>query len=40
MKQFENTTMNVIINNGVTENVNKNNPPESDFIIKSFKFEN
>lgn len=32
MKQFENATMNVIINNGVTENVNKNNPPESDFI--------
>lgn len=32
------TTMNVIINNGVDANVDKTNPPKSDFIIKYFKY--
>lgn len=36
--QIHNTTMNVIINNGVTSNVNLDNPPESNFIIKDFNY--
>lgn len=32
------TTMNVIINNHVDSNVDKTNPPKSDFIIKCFKY--
>jgi len=39
MKHFENTTMNVIINNHVDYDVDKENPTESEFIIKYFKYE-
>ena len=38
LKQFDNVTMNVIINNGVTDQVDVNNPPESDFQVKYFKY--
>lgn len=39
LKDFNNTKMNVIINNAVTKRVNPKNPPNSDFIIKYFKYE-
>ena len=38
LKQLDNTTMNVIINNGVTESVDRQYPPESDFVIRNFKY--
>lgn len=38
LKYFENTTMNVIINNHVDESVNLQNPTESEFIVKYFKY--
>lgn len=31
--------MNVILNNGVTSFVDTKNPPKSDFVIKSFKYQ-
>ena len=37
LRYFENTTMNVIINNGVDEFANENNS-ESEMIIKYFKY--
>jgi len=36
LSQLNNTTMNVIINNGVTADVNLEQPPTSNFIIKDF----
>ena len=36
LEQLNQTTMNVIINNGVTAEVNLTNPPNSNFIIKDF----
>ena len=38
LKQLDNTTMNVIINNGVIESVDRQYPPESDFVIRNFKY--
>lgn len=38
LDMFNETTMNVIINNHVDVNVDKTNPPKSDFIIKNFKY--
>ena len=38
LEQLDNTTMNVIINNGVTESVDRQYPPESDFVIRNFKY--
>jgi beta-glucanase (GH16 family) len=38
LQRLEGTTMNVVINNGVTANVNQVDPPESDFIINSFRY--
>ena len=38
LKHLENTKMNVIINNGVTKRVNQIDPPESDFIISTFRY--
>lgn len=38
LSQLSNTTMNVVINNGVTEDANLSVVEESDFIIKNFKF--
>lgn len=38
MSQLNQTKMNVIINNGVTAEVDKINPPKSDFVIDSFEF--
>lgn len=38
MDQLSKTTMNVVINNGVTEKVDIKNPPYSSFIIKSFNY--
>lgn len=37
LDQFNRTTMNVILNNSIDSNVDINNPPISDFIIKYFK---
>ncbi len=39
LKYFDNVTMNVIINNHVDSDVDVDNPPVSEFIIKSFKHE-
>jgi len=39
MGQMNNTTMNVILNNGVTAGVNKLDPPKSNFIVEYFKYE-
>ena len=39
MSQINNTHMNVIINNGVTNDVDVKNPPISDFIIKNFEYK-
>jgi hypothetical protein len=39
LKQLAATKMNVILNNGVTEDVDRMSPPVSDFIIKSFTYE-
>lgn len=38
MEELSKTTMNVIINNGVTKEVNISNPGQSNFIVKSFKY--
>lgn len=38
LSRLKNTQMNVIINNGVTDKVDLNNIPTSDFIIKSFRY--
>lgn len=38
LSQLSKKKMNVIINNGVTANVNTINPPQSDFIIKNFRY--
>lgn len=38
MKSFEGTTMNVIINNHVDYEVDRENPPISSMIVKSFKY--
>ena len=38
LKQLDNTTMNVVINNGVIESVDRQCPPESDFVIRDFKY--
>jgi hypothetical protein len=38
LKQLDNTTMNVVINNGVIESVDRQYPPESDFVIRDFKY--
>lgn len=35
---FKGHTLNVILNNGVTSFADTKNPPESDFVIKSFKY--
>lgn len=39
LKQLSETTMNVIINNGVTSEVDLFNPPNSNFVIKDFIYE-
>lgn len=39
LSQLNSTTMNVIINNGVTSDVDINNPPSSNFIIKDFVYK-
>jgi len=39
MKYFENTKMNVIINNGVDYESDKDNPAKSEFIIKYFTYK-
>jgi hypothetical protein len=39
LRQLNSTTMNVVINNGVTKEVNKETPPISDFIVKSFNYK-
>jgi len=39
LTQLSNTTMNVIINNSVDRNVDINNPPNSEFIVNYFKYE-
>jgi len=39
MDQINKTTMNVVINNGVTNQVDLINPPNSTFIIRDFKYE-
>lgn len=39
LKQFDNVTMNVILNNGITEGSDPNKIPESDFQIKYFNYE-
>jgi beta-glucanase (GH16 family) len=38
LKQLSDTTMNVIINNGVTSDVDLSNPPHSNFVIKDFTY--
>lgn len=38
LEQLNQTTMNVIINNGVTADVDLINPPNSNFIIKDFVY--
>lgn len=38
LDQLNQTKMNVILNNGVTSDVNISNPPQSNFIIKKFKY--
>lgn len=38
MDQLNQTTMNVIINNHVTNKIDINNPPVSDFVVKYFKY--
>lgn len=38
LEQLNNTSMNVVINNGVTSDVNLEQPPLSNFIIKDFKY--
>ena len=38
LEQLSRTKMNVILNNGVTADVNTSNPPQSNFIIKKFKY--
>ena len=38
LNQFKNTTMNVIINNGITKDANPTDINKSDFIIKYFKY--
>jgi hypothetical protein len=38
LKQFDNVTMNVIINNGITGKADPNKIEESDFQIKYFKY--
>jgi beta-glucanase (GH16 family) len=39
LKQFDNITMNVIINNGITGDANPKNIMESDFQIKYFNYK-
>ena len=39
MEQFKDTTMNVVINNGVDRDVDVHNPPESEMIVNYFKYE-
>ena len=39
LRQLNSTTMNVIINNSVTSEVNLENPTNSNFIIKDFKYK-
>lgn len=39
LSKFDGHKMNVIINNGVTSFVNKNNPPKSTFEIKYFSYK-
>ena len=38
LKRLETTKMNVIINNGVTDKVDQSNPPDSDFMIQTFRY--
>lgn len=38
LNQLNKTTMNVIINNGVTSDVDLDNPPNSNFIINNFTY--
>ena len=38
LKRLENTKMNVVINNGVTDKVKVLDPPLSDFTIRSFRY--
>lgn len=39
LKQFDNVTMNVILNNGITSESNPKSIPESDFQIKYFNYK-
>ena len=39
LMQLNQTTMNVVVNNGVTAAVDLINPPKSDFTIKSFTYQ-
>ena len=39
MDQFKNTTMNIIINNGVDKDADINNPTESEMVINYFKYK-
>ena len=39
LSSLQNHPMNVILNNGVTSFADVKNPPESDFVIKYFKYE-
>ena len=38
LSKLENTKMNVIINNGVRDNVNIYDAPESDFVVETFRY--
>ena len=38
LKQLAATKMNVILNNGVTEEVDRMSPPVSDFVIQDFTY--
>ena len=38
LKQLSETKMNVIINNGVTSDVDLSNPPHSNFVVKDFTY--
>ena len=39
MEQLNNTTMNVVINNHVTQDVTYSEIPISNFVVKYFKYE-
>ena len=38
LQQLNQTSMNVVINNGVTEHVDRIDPPQSDFVVKKFEY--